>query len=88
MTANQIKAYLKRAREIIGDRSPAEIDYDNAVVTHLSSGMDIQSAMAAANRMYPNEALSPGAGDWADMDARYQYIKDHKRILKTLGIRE
>ena len=88
MTGNQIKAYLERAREIIGDRSQAEIDYDNAVVAHLSSGMDIKSAIAAANRKYPDEALRPGAGDWADMEARYQYIQEHKSILNRLGISE
>ena len=88
MNPNQIKAYLKRAREIIGDRSQAEIDYDNAVVAHLSSGMDIKSAIAAANRTYPDEALRPGAGDWADMEARYQYIREHETILKRLGISE
>jgi hypothetical protein len=88
MTGNQIKAYLERAREIIGDRSQAEIDYDNAVVEHLSSGMDIKSAIAAANRKYPDEALTPGAGDWADMEARYQYIREHKSILNRLGISE
>jgi hypothetical protein len=88
MTGNQIKAYLERARQIIGDRSQAEIDYDNAVVAHLSSGMDIKSAVAAANRQYPDEALTPGPGDWVDMEARYQYIRDHKRILTRLGISE
>jgi hypothetical protein len=88
MNANQFKAYLERAREIIGDRSQAEMDYDNAVVAHLSSGMDIQSAIAAANRKYPDEALRPGADQWADLEARYYYIRDHKRILKSLGISE
>jgi len=88
MNANQINAYLERAREIIGDRSQAEIDYDNAVVAHLSSGMDIKSAIAAANRKYPDEALRPGAGDWADLEARYGYLRDHKGILKRLGISE
>jgi hypothetical protein len=88
MTGNQIKAYLERAREIIGERSQAEIDYDNAVVAHLSRGMDIKSAIAAANLKYPDEALRPGAGDWTDMEARYQYIRDHKTILKRLGINE
>ena len=47
MNANQINAYLKRAREIIGDRSQAEIDYDNAVVAHLSRGMDIRAPSQA-----------------------------------------
>ena len=88
MTGNHIKAYLERAREIIGDRSQAEIDYDNAVVAHLSSGMDIRSAIAAVNRKYPDEALTPGVGDWTDMEARYQFIREHKSILNRLGISE
>ncbi len=81
-------AYLQRAREIIGDRSQAEIDYDNSVVAHLSTGMDIKRAIAAANERHPKEALQPGPDDWADLAARYQYIKEHKDILKRLGMRE
>jgi hypothetical protein len=88
MDMNPINAYLKRAREIIGDRSPAEIAYDNAVVAQLSSGMDIKSAIAVANRKYPNEALSPAEGDWVDLDSRYQYIREHQGILKRLGLKE
>ena len=81
-------AYFQRAREIIGDRSQAEIDYDNAVVAYLRTGMDIKRAIAAANQKYPKEALRPNADDWADLAARYQYIKEHKDILKRLGMRE
>jgi hypothetical protein len=50
--------------------------------------MDIKSAIAATNRKYPNEALRPGPGDWTDLEARYQYIREHKGILKRLGISE
>jgi hypothetical protein len=88
MDVNQINAYLERAREIIGDRSQAEIDYDNAVVAHFSTGMDIKRAIAAANQKYPKEALRPDPDDWADLAVRYQYIKEHKAILKRLGMRE
>jgi hypothetical protein len=88
MYVNLINAYLERAREIIGDRSPAEIDYDNAVIAHLSAGMDIKRAIAAANQQYPEEALMPNADDWADLPARYQYIAEHKAILTRLGIKE
>jgi hypothetical protein len=49
MNVNQINAYLDRAREIIGDRSPREIEYDDAVVAHLSAGKDIKRAIRAAN---------------------------------------
>ena len=88
MNANQINVYLERAREIIGDRSQAEIDYDDAVVAHLSSGTYIEKAVAAANQKYPDEALKPDASHWADMQARYVYLRDHKGILKKLGISE
>jgi hypothetical protein len=88
MNANQINAYLERAREIIGDLSQGEIEYDNAVVAHLSAGMDIKSAIAAANQKYPQEALRPDPNDWVDLAARYEYIVEHKAILKRLGLRE
>ena len=68
MDVNQINAYLERAREITGDRSRAEIDYDNAVVANLRAGMDIKRSIAAANQKYPTEALRPGPEDWADPD--------------------
>jgi hypothetical protein len=66
MDVNQINAYLERAREIIGDRSRAEIDYDNAVVANLRAGIDIKRSIAAANQKYPTEALRPGPEDRAD----------------------
>ena len=75
-------------QEIIGDRSPAEIEYDDSVVGHLSSGMDIQRAIRAANQEHPDEALKPGPDDWADLTGRYEYIGEHKGILKRLGMKE
>jgi hypothetical protein len=88
MNVNQVNAYLQSAREIIGDRSPSEIEYDNAVVAHLSAGMTIKKAIAAANKQYPEEALLPDAEDWDDLRARYQYIREHKVILRKLGMPE
>jgi hypothetical protein len=87
MNVNEINAYLQSAREIIGDRSQAEVDYDNSVVANLDRGMDIKQAIRAANQEHPEEALKPGADHWADLAARYQYIREHKAILKTLGMR-
>ena len=37
MNVDDINAYLQRAQEIIGDRTPAEIQFDNSVVAHLSN---------------------------------------------------
>ena len=85
MNENQIDAYLERAREIIGERSPDEIEYDDAVVRNLSAGMTIRKAIAAANRVHPKEALRPEADHWDDLAARYEYLREHKVILRKLG---
>jgi hypothetical protein len=88
MNAKEINIYLEQAREIIGDRSQAEIDFDNAVVATLSAGMDIKRAIRFANQEHPEEALQPGPDHWADLASRYKYILEHKAILKKLGIKE
>jgi hypothetical protein len=88
MNINEINTYLDRAREIIGDRSGAEIAYDNSVVAHLSSGMDIRRAVGAANLEHPDEALKPGPEHWDELVIRYDYIRVHKGILKRLGMKE
>ena len=85
MDKSFINAYLKRAQEIIGDRSPGEIDYDDAVVTHLKGGKNIKEAIEVANRQFPEEALEPAAYGWEDLESRYQYLKDHKAILAKLN---
>ena len=88
MNVKEINAYLEQAREIIGERSPAEIAYDDAVVAHLSRGMDIRRAIQAANRAQPEEALQPGPEHWEDLVSRYEYLREHKAILIRLGIKE
>jgi hypothetical protein len=88
MNVNEINAYLQRAREIIGDRSQAETAYDDSVVAQLSRGKDIKRAIRAANQEHPEEALKPGPEHWEDLAARYEYIQEHKAILKTLGMKE
>ena len=88
MNVNEINAYLERTREIIGDRSEDEVEYDNAVVAHLGVGKDIKRAIRAANREHPSEALQPSAKHWPDLAARYDYLLEHQAILKRLGIKE
>jgi len=88
MNVNDINAYLQQAREIIGERSQSEIAYDDSVVAHLSQGMDIKRAIRAANQEHPEEALQPGPEHWEDVAARYEYLLEHKAILKTLGMKE
>jgi hypothetical protein len=50
--------------------------------------MDIKRAIRAANQEHPEEALKLGPDYWPDLAARYEYILEHKAILKTLGMRE
>jgi hypothetical protein len=83
---NQINAYLQEAGEIIGERSPAEVAYDDAVVAQLSRGKNIRQAIRAANREHPDEALEPRSEHWEDLAMRYEYIAEHKAILRRLGI--
>jgi hypothetical protein len=87
MNVEQINAYLERAQDIIGDRSSGEIQYDDAVVAHLSAGMDIKRAIGSANQEHPDEALNPGADQWSDVAARYEYLKEHQVILRRLGMK-
>ena len=88
MDAEEINAYFERAREIIGDRTQGEIDYDTTAVENLGRGMDMKKAVRSANQQHPDEALSPAAIDWADLEARYTYLAEHKAILKRIGVRE
>ena len=88
MDAHLTNDCLARAREIIGDRTDTEIEYDNTVVAFMAKGMDIRSAVGAANRDHPDEALKPDPAHWDDLAARYDYISKHKLILQKLGIKE
>ena len=88
MNINEINAYLERARDIIGERSQAEVEYDNSVVANLSRGLDIKRAIQTANQEHPAEALKPRPNQWPDIAARYDYIKEHKAIMAKLGMKE
>jgi hypothetical protein len=88
MDAHLTNDYLGRAREILGDRTDSEIKYDDTVVAFLTKGMNIKSAVNAANREHPEEALKPDPAHWAELAARYDYISEHQLMLRKLGIKE
>lgn len=88
MDAPLTNDYLARAREILGDRTDTEIEYDNTVVAFLERGMDIKGAVDAANTEHPDEALKPDPARWDDLAARYDYITKHQLMLQKLGIKE
>ncbi len=80
-----IEAYLKRAEQIIGKRTPAEIAHDDDVVAGLEMGLPIEEALTRAAKRHPAEALSWDAGTIADITAHYDYLKEHAQILRKLG---
>jgi hypothetical protein len=88
MDAHLTNDYLARAREILGDRTDTEIEYDDTVVAFLAKGMDIKSAVDAANREHPDEALKPYPAHWEVLAARYDYNIKHNLMLPKLGIKE
>jgi hypothetical protein len=88
MNAHLTNDYLARAREILGDRTDTEIAYDNTVLAFMAKGMDIKSAVDAANREHPEEALKPDPAHWDDLVARYDYITKHQLMLQKMGINE
>lgn len=88
MKEKMIKAYLARAQEIIGKRTPAEIAHDDEVVAALEMGLPIEAALTNAAQQHPSEALSWDAGNIGDIAAHYDYLKGHVRILRSIGNRK
>ena len=83
-----IEAYLKRAEQIIGKRTLAEIAHDGDVVAGLEMGLPIEEALVRAAKRHPSEALSWDASNIGDVAAHYDYLKEHEQILRKLGGRQ
>lgn len=88
MTQEFIDKYLQRSREIIGDRSPGEIAYDDEIVAGLENGLQIADALKSANGKFPGEALQIDKSMLPDLKARYDYLAEHRKILERLGIKD
>ncbi len=79
-----MQMYLRRAEEIIGERTPAEIAHDDEVVAGLEMGLPIEAALANAAQKHPSEALQWDADSIGDIAAHYDYVKEHARIMKMI----
>ena len=79
-----IEAYLKRAEQIIGKRTAAEIAHDDEVVAGLENGLPIDLALANAAQKHPAEKLAWTIDNLADIAAHYDYLKEHTQILRKL----
>jgi hypothetical protein len=80
-----IEQYLSRSQEIIGDRSRAEIRYDNEVIRWLRKGREIKKAIKKANKKYPNEALKLDGSDINDVASYYEYLLEHENIIHKIS---
>nr|MDO8084798.1 PadR family transcriptional regulator [Candidatus Sigynarchaeum springense] len=78
-------AYLRRAKEIIGDRTPAEAAYDADVLHWLRLGLDIHTAIIRANAMHPEEALTVDDENVGDVAAHYEYLLEHEKIAAMIA---
>lgn len=84
MKDEMLKLHLARAREIIGERTPAEVAYDDAVVAGLEMGFSIETSLVNAGQKHPFEALSWDAETIGDLAAHYDYLKGHAEIMRKL----
>ena len=80
-----IEQYLLRSQEIIGDRSRAEIRYDNEVIRWLRKGREIKIDIKKANKKYPNEALKLEGSDINNVASYYDYLLEHENIIHKIS---
>ena len=83
-----IRMYQAAAAQVIGKRTPRETAYDDAVVQGLNDGLTITHALARAAEAHPGEALQVTDEDMPDITARYEYLKEHARLMKAIRSRK
>ncbi len=81
---NLIDQYLLRSKEIIGDRTPEEEQYDNEVIKWLKKYGKIRKAINEANKKYPDEALELDETNANDVAAHYEYLMEHIEIIRKM----
>jgi len=82
---NFIEQYLSRSKEIIGNRTQAEVRYDNEVLRWLRRGKNIEKAINKANQKYPDEALKIDESHIDNVASHYDYLMQHEEILRKLS---
>ena len=79
-----LEDYLSSANDIIGERSPKEVKYDNEVLRWMRKGKPVKNAIAKANHKYPDEALQVTDDSLEDVQAHYKYLAQHDAICRKL----
>jgi hypothetical protein len=81
---NLMEAYLKTNQEFIqmlSERTDAEMVFDREVLFNLRKGMPIQGALTIAATKYPSEAMQWTTDTIGDIQAHYDYLKNHEDIM-------
>lgn len=79
---DSLDGYMRRAKDIIGERSPAEVKYDNEVLRWLKKGKSIKKAIERANQKVPSTALEVTDDQLPDVQSHYEYLAKHERLLR------
>ncbi|MBM3889617.1 MAG: hypothetical protein FJ388_10895 [Verrucomicrobia bacterium] len=79
-----LREYLERSHQIIGDRTPEQIHYDDEVLRGMRRGLPVAKAIAEANQRFPSEALQVSEDQMADVEAHYRYLDEHEKIMAQM----
>ena len=66
--------------ELLKERTPDEIAYDNIVIKELRKGRSIKKALKIAGKEYPSESLKYKDDNIDDIHAHYEYFLNHELI--------
>jgi hypothetical protein len=80
-----IEGMAAYADEVLSDRTPEEIAYDNEVIAALDSGLSIESALAKAAEKHPDEALLSDDSQVEDVASYYENLHTNLRILERIA---
>lgn len=81
---DDLKSYLDRSHDIIGERTPEEVAHDNEVIKKLRKVLNIKRTLKMAARKYPSEALQLDEKSIGDIAVHYEYLMKHEEIMKKL----
>ncbi len=81
-----LETYLAQASELVGDRTPDEIAYDNAIIKELRKGRPIKKALKIAAGKYPDEALQWDKNTINDIAAHDEYLMNHEEIKNKMAV--
>jgi hypothetical protein len=79
-----LSAYLDNAAKIIGNRTPSEIAYDDAIVEALRQGHSMKESLAIAAAKFPGEAIAWDNDNIEEIKAHYDYLRNHADILRMI----